>query len=341
MNPPKYFVGFDIAADDFAATIGTYPWRITASPQTFANTLAGFEQMLSWLVQHEATVEQSVCCLEATGVYGEAVAHYLVARNYRVAIEPPLKVKRAFHPTGHKNDPVDSQQIAAYACRFFDELSFWQPPSERIEQIRVLLTTREQLTKETTMHKNALTALKRKVASTPLAERIHTETIQQLQGRQKEIDTEIKRLIDQDDTWRGWKKIILSSPGVGLMLAAHTLVLTDGFTQLFSSKQFSAYLGICPYEYQSGKSVYRPARSRGYGPSAVRRLLHLAARSLAHHHPDFRSYFERKRAEGKPKRLIYNNIENKIVKIMCAVLKSKTPYDRNYRPALASVSTTT
>lgn len=336
MNTPEYFIGFDIAADDFTVTIGTTPWRIAASPNTLANTLEGFEQMIHWLVQHDAIAEQSVCCLEATGVYGESLAHYLVARNYRVAIEPPLKVKRAFHPSGHKNDPADSQQIAAYAYRFFDELSFWQPPSERVEQIRVLLTTREQLTKETTMHQNALKALKRKVISTPLAERIHSETIQQLQGRQKEIDAEIKRLMDQDDTWRGLKKILLSAPGVGMMLTAHTLVLTQGFTQLFTSKQFSAYLGICPYEYQSGKSVYRPARSRGYGPPEMRRLLHLAARSLAHHHPEFRTYFERKRAEGKPKRLIYNNIENKIVKIMCAVLKSQTPDVRNYRSALVS-----
>ena len=333
MDTPRYFIGFDIAADDFTATIGMSPGRITASPNTFANTLEGFEQMIHWLLQHDATAKQSVACLEATGVYGEGLAHYLVVRNYRVAIEPPLKVKRAFHPTGHKNDPADSQHIATYASRFFDELSFWQPPSERVEQIRVLLTTREQLTKETTMHQNALKALARKVVSTPLAERIHAETIQQLHGRQKEIDTEIKRLMDQDDTWRGLKKILLSAPGVGLMLAAHTLVLTQGFTQLFTAQQFAAYLGICPYEYQSGKSVYRPARSRGYGPPEMRRLLHLAARPLAYHHPEFRNYFERKRGEGKPKRLIYNNIENKIVKIMCAMLKSKTPYTRNYRPA--------
>ena len=92
-------------------------------------------------------------CLEATGVYSEVLVHFLAANGYPVAVEPPLKVKRAFKkPAGHKSDPVDSQQIAEYAYRFWDELSLWVPRQEILEQIKTLLVTREQFVVAKTGH---------------------------------------------------------------------------------------------------------------------------------------------------------------------------------------------
>lgn len=48
-------------------------------------------------------------CLEATGVYGEALCYYLAAKGYQVAVESPQKVKRAFDESGHKTDVVCSR----------------------------------------------------------------------------------------------------------------------------------------------------------------------------------------------------------------------------------------
>ena len=92
-------------------------------------------------------------------------------------------------------------------------------------------------------------------------------------------------------------------------------------------------------EHTSGTSVYRKPRSRQYGPSRMRKLLYLAAMSVSTHNVQFRAYYLRKVAEGKPKRLVLNNIANKLVKIICAVVKTETPYIPNYKsvnPALLS-----
>ncbi len=75
-------------------------------------------------------------------------------------------------PRRHKSDPVDSCQISEYACRFWDELSAWAPRHELLEQIKTLLTAREQFVVEKAAHQNSLIALKRKVTRTPLAEKI-------------------------------------------------------------------------------------------------------------------------------------------------------------------------
>jgi transposase len=274
--------------------------------------------------------------MEATGVYGEALAYFLVARGYAVAVEPPLKVKRAFAPHGHKTDAVDSQQIAEYACRFSDELKLWQPRSEILEQIKVLLTTREQITVQRTGHQNALHALKRKPVRTPIAEQIHEQVLTQLQAHLKAIDAEILRLIKQEPPFQKLLGLLLTIPGVGVQLAAHLLVLIYTNAPPLEAKRLAAFLGICPYERQSGTSVYATPTSRHYGPSAPRKLLHLAARSVSTHKKPFREYYQRKLAEGKPKKLALNNVANKLLKIICAVVASQTPYDPNHYSAKPS-----
>jgi transposase len=334
MDQPQFYLGIDIAAATFTACAGQRgprTWQIVVPAQEFANSWDHFPVFLAWLEEHQLLPAQTVVCLEATGVYGEVLAHVLLSHGYQVAIEPPLAVKRAFKPIGHKSDPVDSAQISEYAYRFYDQLSFWSPRAEILEQIRVLLTTREQFSAQKVAQQNALHALKRKQVCTPFAEQVHQQAIRQLQEHLQQLDEEIERLIHQDPDYRQLVDLLRSVPGVGLLLGAHLLVLFRSSTGLPSPKQLAAYLGICPYERKSGSSLHAPDTSRHFGPPAVRKLLHLASLSVRTHHPQFRQYFERKVAEGKAKRLVLNNIGNKLLKIICAVVRSNTPYSRTYR----------
>ncbi len=327
----QYFVGLDLGAEQFQAALGTTPWKLCVRATEFANTPDGFDAVLAWWQKQNLPREQTVWCMEATGVYGEALAYFLVAHGHAVAVEPPLKVKRAFAPYGHKTDAVDSQQIAEYACRFQDEVTLWQPRSEILEQIQVLLTTREQITVQCTAHQNALHALKRKPVRTPVAEQVHEQVLTQLKTHRHTIDAEIQRLIDQHPPFQKLLGLLLTIPGVGLLLAAHLIVLMHTTTHPLDAKRLAAFLGICPYERQSGKAIYATPTSRHFGPGAPRKLLHLAARSVSTHKKPFRDYYQRKLAEGKPKKVALNNVANKLLKVICAVVNSQTPYDVDYR----------
>ncbi len=44
----------------------------------------------------------------------------------------------------------------------------------------------------------------------------------------------------------------------------------------------------------------------------------------------FKEYYLRKTKEGKAKRLVINNIQNKLLRIICAVLRTNRPYIRGY-----------
>ena len=156
--------------------------------------------------------------------------------------------------------------------------------------------------------------------------------------RRAEVDREVKRLVSSHPTIGPAVALLVSVPGVGLLLASHVCVATGGFARPLAPKRASAWLGICPLEYESGSSVKRRPRSRGYGPSAIRKLLYLASMRLvsidgsAH-----QAYFERKKAEGKSGRLVLNNVGNKLLRVMAAVLRDGRPYEAGHVSARPTI----
>lgn len=334
MQRPEYYLGIDIASASFYAAIGKVEndqFYLLKKPKEFRNEYDDLSQFLNWMQQNQLRPENTIICMESTGVYNELLAHFLVTNGYALAIQPPLEVKRAFKPVGHKSDPVDSEQIAEYAYRFFDELHTWKAREKVLEQIKTLLATREQLCKQKVAHLNALKALLRKAVRTPLAEQVHEKEINLIKRHIAEIEREIERLIDQDPTYRQFIGLLMSIPGVGFLLAANLLITYQTNPQYFQPKTLAAFIGICPFEHQSGSSVFGASTSRHYGPPALRRLLFLAAMSVRTHQPQFRLYFIRKVQEGKARKLVINNIENKLLKIICAVIRTQTPYIHGYR----------
>lgn len=331
MKFPKYTVGIDVSSEHFAATIMDSSYAVIALNDDFLNTPDGFVEFSDWLSNHDVSDKNAITCMEATGVYGEELCYFLASKNFPVAVEQSLKIKRSQNESGHKTDAIDSRNIAEYAHRYFDKLSFWQPNAKIVEQIKTLLTTREQLVKQCTAHKNALHALSRKHFRTPLAENTLAELIDDLKNHILIIDKEIKKLIDRDSSLKTMMALLVTIPGVGYTLALHMLRITNGFSKQVNAKNLAAYAGICPYQCQSGTSLMKKPRSQRYGPSSLRKLLFLSALSLRTHNKQFNYYFNRKVEQGKPKLLVINNIENKLLKIICAVMNNKTPFIVNFK----------
>jgi transposase len=332
MKPVSFYVGIDISNRDFTASILKTPKGPIKTMTEIPNKLPGFERFESWLYKNQIHKDNCVICMEATGVYGEALSYFLTAKGYQVAVEPPLKVKRAFSVKGHKNDKVDSMKIAEYAYRYFDQLRLWRPKSDIIEQIKVLLMAREQLVRQKTALLNTLNALKKKVVKTPLATNIFQNNVQLLVEQIKKIEKEIKKLIDQHPDFKNTVHLLISIPGVGMLLAANFLVATNGFQNplALQHRKAAAYIGICPYQHTSGSSVHKKPSITKYGPSRLRKLLHLAARCVVNHNANFSAYYQLKIAQGKQKKLVINNVANKLLKIMCAIIRTQKPFVDNH-----------
>ena len=107
--------------------------------------------------------------------------------------------------------------------------------------------------------------------------------------------------------------------------------MTRGFSSIPNYRSLAQYLGIAPNPYSSGTSVRRRPRSRRYGPASIRKLLHLAARSIGTHNRSGKSYYLTKTGLGKPKQLVLNNLANKLLKRLCAMLRHNQPYIEGFQ----------
>ena len=324
MKKNLFFIGLDIAKADFAASIYKIPGEPIVTKEAIPNDRKGFSMLLLWLKEHRINKTNSHICMEATGVYSQAIAYYLLFAGFPVSVEPPLKVKRAF-------DPVDSKQIAEYAYRFQDELASWQPRDEILEKIRQLLSVREQFTKQKTALDNSIQAYSKQRVQVTLIKKAQKETLNQLKKQIARIDKELANLIKQDPEIFQRANNLDSIPGCGMLLAAHLLVITENFTKIQNFKRLAAFIGIVPYKHQSGSSVSKRAKIRHFGPGPSRKLLRLAAQSVATHNATFRRYYLRKLDQGKAKPLVLNNIANKLLKVACAIIRNNTRYIKEYR----------
>ena len=326
-----YFIGLDIAKDTFVASIYHRPKESVLTKENISNDKHGYDELIIWLNEHRINKTNCQVCLEATGVYSQGVSYYLLAQGYKVSVECPLKVKRAFHPVGHKSDPVDSRQIAEYAYRFQDELIPWQPKEELLEKIRQLLTLREEFTRQKSATKCSMKAYTLERVQLALIKDAQEETLESLERQIARIDKELDKLIREDPHIHNRFDNLKSIPGFGMLLATHLLVMTDNFNKIEEYRPLAAFVGIVPYEYTSGTSVYKRPHIRHYGPKTSRKLLRLAAQSVATHDASFRRYYLRKLEEGKAKALVLNNIANKLLKVACAIVRDNTRYIKEHR----------
>lgn len=327
----EVYVGVDVASEDFTASVWFSPDDVRIASRPFSNTSAGFQSFQAWLRSQGVARKDAHICIENTGVYSEALCYQLHEDGYRLSLLDPHTLSKAFPSGGPKTDPLDARRLAEYGFRYADRLRLWKPREEIIEQIRVVLTTREQFVEQRTALKNSRTSLSRKPVQTPAANRALSASVAHLDEQVKMLEKELERLIRNHPTILQGVMLLLSAPGVSWLLAAHFAVLTHGFTQLASYRKLAQHLGICPNQHISGRSVRKRSRSRGYGPSTPRKLLHLAARSVRTHDPEYRQYFHEKVAMGKEKSLVINNIANKLLRRLCAMLKHQRPYIRGHR----------
>ncbi|MCD6460594.1 IS110 family transposase [bacterium] len=326
----KHYVGVDVGSKDFAVTLIHSEDSEKSAYTEIENSLKGFSKLNSWFKKSGFKKEESLICMENTGVYGTKFCYNFHEIGYHLVVEDAYRIKKASEGRT-KNDKVDSGKIAIYAKRFVDRLLEWQPKSILLKEMQTLSTIRRLLIKERTALKNTLKSIEREQYRFENMENMIEKNIESLTEQVEEIDKIIKGLIESNSEIANYYSLLTSIPGIGFVSAVFFIVLTEGFTRFKNYKQLASYLGICPHEYRSGTSIYRRPRSSKRGPGAGRALMYLAGMSASHGKSNLAYYYLRKVGEGKNKRLVINNIANKQLRIMMAIIKSGVRFTNNYK----------
>jgi transposase len=154
----QYFVGVDIAAKTFTTTWtdGSTPPR---KPATFAQSLAGYQQLQERLAADGATPATTLIVLEVTSSYWVSLAVALHEAGYRVAVVNPAHVHNYAKSLSRraKTDKLDAILLTQFAME--RRPTPWMPPPQVYHELRQRLTARDALVSMHTQAKNHLHAL--------------------------------------------------------------------------------------------------------------------------------------------------------------------------------------
>jgi len=321
-----FYVGVDLSKEKFDAV---FLCR-SQDPQhrIFDNKKSGIKRFISWLEkQEDFSFQQSLICMEHTGLYSRELVKVLMQINAPVWLESSLQIKKSLGFLRGKNDKIDAHRIAYYAEKYADRARLVQSNNETLRKLQDLLAARDRLLKSIGQLQRPLQELKRIDPDTYRdLQRINRPVINQLRKSLYQIKNEILQVINSDEQLKRLYTLITSVKGVGMVLCVQLIVYTHGFTRLQNSRQLACYAGVAPFEHTSGSSIKGRTHTSNFANMTLKSTLHLAAISSIQHNPDLKKYFERKVAEGKNKMLVINAVRAKLLYRVLAVVNRGTPY---------------
>jgi transposase len=115
-------------------------------------------------------------------------------------------------------------------------------------------------------------------------------------------------------------------PGVGAVVAATLLGEIGDIARCPSIEQLVAYSGIDPTTFQSGQFQASETHMSKRGSPYLRRALWLAAGIARQYDPQLKTYYEKRRAEGKPYGTVMGALCRKLLNRIYVVLRDQRPY---------------
>lgn len=120
-------------------------------------------------------------------------------------------------------------------------------------------------------------------------------------------------------------RILTSLPGMGPILGAEFLVAVGDLCAFENADQLAAYAGLVPAVHDSGKRVGNNKRMRG-GNKILKRVFYQSAFSSLRASAESRTFYDRKRAEGKRHTQALIALARRRVNVVWAMLRDGTTF---------------
>ncbi len=316
MTEAQLYVGIDVSKDtlDVAVAPAGQQWRVSTT-----------EESLGELVERLQGLSPALVVLEATGGYEVPVAAALGAAGIPLAVVNPRQVRDFARAMGKlaKTDKLDAQVLALFAERVRPAP---RPlPDPQTQELDALLARRRQMVAMLTTERNRLGS------ALPSVRPEIQEHIAWLEERLGGLQDRMTKLLRESPLWREKEDLLRGVPGVGPVV---TLTLLAELPELgaMDRRQVAALVGVAPLNRDSG--TLRGRRSVWGGRAKVRAALYMSALVATRHNPMICVFYQRLLAAGKPKKVALVACMRKLLTILNAMLKHRTPWQPNH--ALAS-----
>jgi transposase len=299
------FAGIDVSKDRLEVHL-----RPSGEAFAAARDGPGVEALVARLRDHAPVL----VVLEATGGFEAMVA----AAALPLAVVNPAQIRAFARAAGRlaKTDRLDAEAIARFAEAIRPEPR--PVPDAEAAALAELVARRRQIVEMIGMESN-----RRRQARNPRVLRGIERTLAALQGALSELDGEIEDNVRGTPAWREAEDLLTTVPGVG-PITARTLIAELPELGTIDRRRIAALVGVAPLNRDSGAS--RGRRAIAGGRTGVRNTLYMAALTAVRWNPAVRAAYERLRSRDAPPKAALVAAMRKLLTVLNAMLRSKTPW---------------
>ncbi len=302
-------VGIDVAKDRLDVCV-----RPSGESFVVARTGAGIEELAERLQK----LAPRIVAVEATGGFETVVAAGLAAAALPIVVVNPAQVRAFAQALGRraKTDPIDAAVIA-----HFVEATKAVPrplPDETTRLLADLIARRRQI-----VEMMAAEAQRERRLTNKRLKKSIVRLRKTLEKELAELDGEIDDHVRGSPVWAEKEDLLASVPGVGPIIA-RTLIAELPELGSLDRRKVAALVGLAPWTRQSGQ--WRGKSFIGGGRKSVRNALFMAAMVAARHNPILKRFRDKLVAAGKPKLVAIIAVARKLLIILNAILRDKTPW---------------
>lgn len=279
-----------------------------------SRTGAGLDELIGRL----KPMPLRLVAIEATGGFETVVAAGLAGAGLPVVVVNPAQVRAFANALGKraKTDPIDAAVIARFAEATKPQL---RPlPDEMTQMLGDLVARRRQIVEMIA----AESQRERRITNARLKKSI-ARLRKALEKELSELDGDINDHVRGSPAWAEKEDLLSSVPGIGLTIA-RTLIAELPELGSLDRRQIAALAGLAPWTRQSGQ--WRGKSFIGGGRASVRRVLFMGAMVAARHNPTLKLFRDKLVAAGKPKLVAIIAVARKLLTILNAILRDKTPW---------------
>lgn len=306
---PTLYVGIDVSKATLDVAILPLGRHFVVS-----NDEAGIDELLVSLEDPKPTL----VVLEASGGFERPVAAAIAASGIAIAVVNPRQTRDFARATGKlaKTDALDAKALAHFAQAVRPESRAL--PEEEAGEFQAILARRRQLIQMMSAEKNRLGA----AASKPVAKRIEAH-LRWLEKELSRTDRDLDQAIEKSPTFKENEALLRSVPGVGPVLC-RTLMAELPELGSLAPRELSALVGVAPLNRDSG--TLRGRRAVWGGRARVREALYMGTMVATRYNPPIKEFYERLVAAGKPKKVALVACMRKLLVILNALLRDRTPW---------------
>ena len=299
--------GIDVSAKELVVVVSVK--GKAGKAKTFENTATGHQAIIRLLSKYKG---EAKVCLEATGIYHFDLAVALSrAEGIEVMVLNP-KVAHNFAKVlmkRSKTDAVDADMLATYGERM--PFVAWQRPADENIALRAIARRIAALTKLKTQTKNQIHALTATTDTPDMVIKHINELVDVLEKQLKAHRNSALTLIRQHAELSTAFALITGIKGIANASAIHILAELMILPQDMTAKQWVAYAGLDPRQFESGSSVAKKPRISKAGNKFIRQALYMPALVATRYETHIKAYYQH---------LISDNGLKKI-QAVCAVMR--------------------